>query len=95
MHAGRIIQLLRRAQGWSQKDLSERIGVARTYLAQVESGKRDPGLVLLRDAARELKVPVALLLANEEGPARDINIELRKLLTHVLEAREQISSQTN
>ena len=94
MHPGRVIQLLRRAEGWSQRDLSKRIGVARTYLAQVESGKREPGLVLLRDAALQLQVPVALLLANEAGPEEDINNELRELLAHVLDAREKIIEQT-
>ena len=93
MHTGKIIRLLRGAKGWSQKDLSDRVNVARTYLAQVESGKRTPGLVLLRDAARELDVPVALLLVDDSGPDRHVNEELRKLLTHVLEARRQIAQQ--
>ena len=90
MHAGIIINRLRRAMKWSQRELAERIGISRTYLAQVESGRRDPGLVMLRDAAKELDVPVALLLAGDSSPDDKIHAELRTLLMHVLDAREQV-----
>ena len=90
MHAGNTLKILRHAEDLSQREFAERIGVARTYLAQVESGKRTPGLVLLRRAASELKVPVALLLADEDAPDAAITAELRNILNHVLEARTQI-----
>ena len=90
MHVGKTLKMLRQAEDYSQRELAERIGMARTYLAQDESGRRTPGLVLLRRAASELKVPVALLLADEDAPDADITSELRKILNHVLEARTQI-----
>ena len=33
------IRELRKAQGWTQFELSERIGIDRSYLAEVETGK--------------------------------------------------------
>lgn len=94
MHAGKLIGQFRRAAGLSQRELAIRIDVARTYLAEVESCRRDPGLVLLRDVARELSLPVAILLVHEEGPGSEINAELRAIVTQLLQVRSQIKDGT-
>lgn len=65
MYAGQIIRAFRQIQGLSQAALASRMGTPRTYLAGIESGMREPGLIVLRKAASALCVPVALLLAGE------------------------------
>lgn len=91
MKTGEIIKSLRRSEGLSQKELSERVRITRTYLAQVESGKKDPGLVLLRDIAAEFDMPVALLLVEESNSASEIHDTLRSILRNLLEARDAIT----
>ena len=85
MYPRRIIKLLRTAEGISQVRFAEELGVSRSYVSQVENGKKEPGLVFLREAARILHVPVALLLVDESEPA--IASELREILGHVLSVK--------
>lgn len=94
MHAGRIIRQLRISEELSQREVADRVGVARTYLAQIESGKREPGLVLLRAVARVFNVPVALLLASDDSSGDPISKDLQSILISVLQARSAILKQT-
>ena len=73
MTAGQIIRMLRTTGQvrWSQAELASEMGVVRTYLSSIETGRRQPGLQFLRKAARVLRVPVALLLVGE----REWNVE--------------------
>lgn len=52
---------MRRARGWSQKDLADRLGISRTYLSQIERRK-----------AHSLSLNLALLLARELGCSVDV-----------------------
>jgi transcriptional regulator with XRE-family HTH domain len=45
---GRRIRTLRQKQGWTQFEMSERLGIDRSYLAEVETGKIE---VCLRNLA--------------------------------------------
>jgi transcriptional regulator with XRE-family HTH domain len=87
MHPGRIVKLLRTAEEISQIDFAQNLNVSRPYLSQVENGKKEPGLVFLREAAKVLKVPVALLLMDEAGPGAEVTNELREILAHVLSVK--------
>lgn len=66
MDTGSIIYRMRQAESWSQSKLAEKLGVSRVYLSQIENGRKQASIELLRKVARTFKVPLALLVAWEE-----------------------------
>jgi transcriptional regulator with XRE-family HTH domain len=87
MNPGSIIRLLRTVEEVSQKELAERLGVSRTYLSQIEGNRRQPSLRLLKEMAKELEVPLPLLIPEEGGADPEIFSELRRILSALLSAR--------
>lgn len=69
---GQKIKELRAAQGLTQEDAVDRIGVFRTYMSRMESGQANPTLTMLYKVAEAFGVDVATLLASQSGspPAR-------------------------
>jgi transcriptional regulator with XRE-family HTH domain len=63
---GRRIAEARRNAGLSQEQLAERIGVARSTVARIETGAATPTLDVGLAIARELRVPAEKLLAGGE-----------------------------
>ncbi|MDP1823229.1 MAG: helix-turn-helix domain-containing protein [Archangium sp.] len=63
MHLGATLRLLRVGSGFGLRELAQRLGVSSAYLSRVENGIDPvPTEERLADIARELDVPVALLL---------------------------------
>ena len=89
MRTGQIIKLIRTIDGIGQGELANRLCVSRSYLCQVENGRRKAGLDLLKNFSREFDVPLPLLFLSEVGPDDGDKIlsELRKLLTELIAAR--------
>ena len=87
MNPGWIIKMLRTVDGLSQSALAERIGVTRVYLSQVENNRKKPGLPFLRAASKELDVPLALLLSDDDNLDSPIMDELKKIMADLLRAR--------
>jgi len=56
---------LRRERGFTQKDLGERVGVARSMIVNYEGGFHHPPLPTLIKLARELGVRVDFLVGDE------------------------------
>ena len=61
---GDRVRRLRKEKGITQLELAELLGVGRSYLSQVERGKRDPGLRLVKSIADGLKITLSDLLQN-------------------------------
>jgi transcriptional regulator with XRE-family HTH domain len=59
---GRNLRARRRAQGLSQEEFAHAIGVHRTYLGDVERGKRNLSLKWLERIAIELDIDARSLL---------------------------------
>ena len=95
MRPGQIIRLLRQSKQWSQLELAGRLNVARTYLAQVESGRRSAGLALLREVSKEFSIPVALLFIDTEDHDSEVTQQLRRILIDVLKAQSKSESKSN
>jgi transcriptional regulator with XRE-family HTH domain len=53
---GRNVRLLREANGWSQEDYADRAGIHRTYVSDIECGRRNPTVVVLEKLAKPLKI---------------------------------------
>ena len=60
---GSRIKKLRRKRGWSQAEMAERVGIDRSFLADVERGKRNISILNLEIIADGLKVSLSQLLA--------------------------------
>jgi len=91
MASGTIIRLIRTSDGVSQTALADKLGVTRTYLSQIENGKKQPGLSFLKEASRVLHIPIALLLVDESEPNSEIFKELRRILADLLASRVQLA----
>lgn len=62
------LRRLRRERGWSLERLSERAGVSRAMLSQVETGKTTPTIGVLWKIATGFSVPFAELLREDASP---------------------------
>jgi transcriptional regulator with XRE-family HTH domain len=60
---GDRIRRRRRLAGWTQVQLAERIGIDRSFLADVERGKRNISILNLDLIAKGLKVSLSRLLS--------------------------------
>ncbi len=64
---GRALRREREAQELSQEELGFRSGVHRTYISELEGGKKCPSLVTVAKLAAGLKVRPSRLLASAES----------------------------
>ena len=64
---GRAVRVLRTERGLSQERLAERAGIHRTYVADVERGRRNVGLVNVSRLAAALEVDLPTLMAALES----------------------------
>ncbi|MBC2666754.1 helix-turn-helix transcriptional regulator [Novosphingobium flavum] len=60
---GRNVRRLREAQGWSQEDYADRAGIHRTYVSDIERGRRNPTITVVEKLAVPFAVPAGDLLA--------------------------------
>ena len=91
MSAGRMIKVVRMADGIQQEELARDLEVSRTYLSQVENG-RAPSLTFLRAVAKRLNIPLPLLMVEDlQGDSR-VNQELRRLAEDLVKARVSLLS---
>jgi transcriptional regulator with XRE-family HTH domain len=59
---GRNVRQLREAKGWSQEDYADRAGIHRTYVSDIERGRRNPTITVVEKLARPLGVGSGSLL---------------------------------
>jgi len=60
---GGRIRNLRKKRGWTQVVMAERVGIDRSFLADVERGKRNVSILNLELMAKGLKVSLAQLFS--------------------------------
>jgi len=59
---GNRVRDLRQKRGLTQVELAEMLGVDRSYLSEIETGKKDPSLRVLKTIADGFKLSLAQLL---------------------------------
>ena len=64
---GAAVRRLRRERGWSQEELADRVGIHRTYIGDVERGRRNIGLVNIGRIASALRVTLSALMDEVES----------------------------
>ena len=62
VHLGNRVRALRKKKGWTQVELAEMLGIDRSYLSEIETGKKDPGLRVLKAIADGFEITVSQLL---------------------------------
>src|SRR5512141_1601128 len=77
---GERVRVLRNQRGMTRKALAEHADVSERYLAQLEAGKGNISIVLLRRVARAIGLPVTQLVHDGAEPPLDL-----VLLTQFLE----------
>ena len=102
---GARVRTLRSQRGMTRKALSQHAKVSERYLAQLEGGKGNGSIVLLRRVAGALGVPVAQLVQDGPEPPIELTLltqflerlpaekltELRRLVTEHVQASESAS----
>jgi len=59
---GEALRLVRSFHDMNQVELAQRLGISRSYLSELESGKKTPSLDLLDNYAKVFEIPVSYLL---------------------------------
>ena len=59
---GTNIRRLRLEKGWSQEDYADRAGIHRTYVSDIERGRRNPTITVVEKLARPFGIAVGDLL---------------------------------
>jgi transcriptional regulator with XRE-family HTH domain len=59
---GNRVRALRQKSGWTQVELAEMLGIDRSYLSEIETGKKDPGLRILKAIADGFQLSLSQLL---------------------------------
>ena len=67
---GQVLRAERSRLGISQEELADRAGFHRTYISQLERGLKSPSIRALGSICTVLRVPVSVLIAKAEEPAR-------------------------
>jgi len=60
---GERIRTLRRRRGWTQVIMAEKIGLDRSFIADVERGKRNISILNLEIVAKGFKITLSQLLS--------------------------------
>lgn len=55
----RNVQRLRHAKGFSQEELSHRAAIHHTYISGIETGRRNPSVLVLQHLAKGLGIAIA------------------------------------
>jgi DNA-binding XRE family transcriptional regulator len=59
---GARVRDLRKRKGWSQTEMADLLVISRVYLSELETGKRDPSLTVLKILADGLSITLSKLL---------------------------------
>ncbi len=59
---GRNLRRLREEQGWSQEDYADRAGIHRTYVSDIERGRRNPTVRVVEKLAKPFGIEAGRLL---------------------------------
>lgn len=59
---GLNVRRLREAKGWSQEDYADRAGIHRTYVSDIERGRRNPTVTVVEKLAVPFDIQPGALL---------------------------------
>jgi transcriptional regulator with XRE-family HTH domain len=59
---GNRVRAMRKERGWTQVEMAEMLGIDRSYLSEIETGKKDPSLRVLKTIADGFELSLSQLL---------------------------------
>jgi transcriptional regulator with XRE-family HTH domain len=65
---GLAVRVARIGRGFSQRELGKKVGKSQNLIWTIESGKKDPGIVLLARIAEALQMPLEFFLVPIQRP---------------------------
>lgn len=71
----KALRLIRIFHDLSQKELSIKLGISKSYLSQIESGKKKPTLSLLESYANVFDIPVSSIMFFSENMDNELDLE--------------------
>ena len=77
MNIGKEIRRLRKARGWTQRQLADSAGIAVTTLSSIENGT-EPKIITVRAIARALDLPEDYFLQSDGDSAKS-DVAIRRL----------------
>jgi len=66
-YIGRTLKLVRSYHDLSQIDVANKLGISRSYLSELEAGRKTPSMDLLGQYSHEFSVPMSTLMLISEG----------------------------
>ena len=96
---GKNIRSARSRRGLTRKALAADSGVSERFLAQLETGSGNASVLVLRQIARALELPLATILTAESSPSADLKYTVEFLCglapEHVARARQLLAEHFN
>ena len=98
----RALKLLRSFHQLSQTELARRLDISNSYLSEIESGEKKPGLDILEKYSRTFKMPVSSILLfaerleSDQRPSERIRVVAADKILRMLEwigDKETVSSE--
>jgi transcriptional regulator with XRE-family HTH domain len=85
------LRRLRTDRGWSQGEFADKIGAHITHVSRVETGKYNPGLEFVINAARAFGITVDDLVSERNDGFQEVKLENKELTERVrmLEALDE------
>lgn len=87
----RALKLLRRFHQLTQTELARRLDISNSYLSEIESGAKKPGIELLEKYAEVFKMPVSSILLfaerleSDTRPSEKIRVAAADKILRMLE----------
>lgn len=80
---GERIRRLRMELGWTQDELAQKAGISKSFLSDLENGKRSVGAETLLDLGRSLGVSLDYLMTGEGSGEQEEQARIPSALAHV------------
>jgi len=64
---GTALRKIRRERDYTQEGFAKLLGISRSFLSEIETGRKNPSVQQLQDISMELQIPVAVLYLKAMG----------------------------
>ncbi|MBD8498340.1 helix-turn-helix domain-containing protein [Paenibacillus arenosi] len=90
MTTGNRISQLRESKGWTQEELSNKLGITRAALSHYEKNRRKPDFEALTQLADLFEVSIDYLVGRTSLPQMELSPEVQAFAEHLELAEEEI-----